>query len=360
MAQVYRIYRRKGVYYSFHGPTGKRESLHTSDKQEARAMIAAKSESVRQPQLNLKLAKVYLSGSDPKSITRTWGEVIQALIETKRGDNQRRWKVFAQHKPCAQLWKRVVIETHPEDFWQALNLGKVSTNKFLRVLHNFAHDMGWLQTPVIPKRQWPKVEYRDKRAITADEHARIIARENNPERKAFYQLAWHTGAAQSDLAHLQAEDVNWNERTISFFRGKTGESVMQSFGEAAAKVLFELPHEGALFPYLATVRAGDRATEFGQRCKGLGIKGISLHCYRYAWAQRARRCGYPERFAMNALGHSSKAVHQAYGKHANVVVPPLEIYEEEFKKKNIVPFVAASVRMSSENATNDLPLQGLG
>jgi hypothetical protein len=51
MAQVYRIYKRKGIYYSFHGPTGKRESLHTSDKQEARAMIAAKSESVCQPQL---------------------------------------------------------------------------------------------------------------------------------------------------------------------------------------------------------------------------------------------------------------------------------------------------------------------
>ncbi len=44
MASVYRIYKRKGIYYSFHGPTGRRESLHTSDKQEARAMIAAKSE----------------------------------------------------------------------------------------------------------------------------------------------------------------------------------------------------------------------------------------------------------------------------------------------------------------------------
>jgi hypothetical protein len=33
------------------------------------------------------------------------------------------------------------------------------------------------------------------------------------------------------------------------------------------------------------VRPGDRATEFKQRCDGLKIKGISLHSYRYAWAE---------------------------------------------------------------------------
>lgn len=48
------------------------------------------------------------------------------------------------------------------------------------------------------------------------------------------------------------------------------------------------------------MRAGDRATEFKQRCACLAITGISLHSYRYAWAERARRCGYPERFAQEA------------------------------------------------------------
>jgi len=32
------------------------------------------------------------------------------------------------------------------------------------------------------------------------------------------------------------------------------------------------------------VRAGDRATEFKQRCRGLGISGITLRSYRSAWA----------------------------------------------------------------------------
>ena len=93
-------------------------------------------------------------------------------------------------------------------------------------------------------------------------------------------------------------------------------------------ILRNLPQRGPLFPYLRRVRAGDRATEFKQRCDGLRIKGISLHSYRYAWAERARTSGYPERFAQEALGHNSKAVHRAYARKAKVIVPALEQYEK--------------------------------
>jgi hypothetical protein len=44
--------------------------------------------------------------------------------------------------------------------------------------------------------------FKDKRAITAEEHADIIARELNPERRDFCELLWLTGAAQSDGACL--------------------------------------------------------------------------------------------------------------------------------------------------------------
>ena len=79
------------------------------------------------------------------------------------------------------------------------------------------------------------------------------------------------------------------------------------------------------------MRANDRATEFRQRCQGLNIQGVSLHSYRYAWAERALQCGYPERFAQQALGHNSKAVHHAYAKHAEVTVPSLEDWETQWK-----------------------------
>jgi integrase len=82
------------------------------------------------------------------------------------------------------------------------------------------------------------------------------------------------------------------------------------------------------------VRANDRATEFRQRCVVLGISGVSLHSYRYAWAERALKCGYPERFAQQALGHNSKAVHHAYSKHAEVTVPSLDDWEKEWGKNS--------------------------
>ena len=90
----------------------------------------------------------------------------------------------------------------------------------------------------------------------------------------------------------------------------------------------KLSAEGVLLPHLSRVRAGDRATEFRSRCRQLGITGVTLHSYRYAWAERAKIVGYPERFAQEALGHNSKAVHRAYAKRALMKIPSLEEYEQ--------------------------------
>ena len=64
---------------------------------------------------------------------------------------------------------------------------------------------------------------------------------------------------------------------------------------------------------------------------------MTLHSYRYAWAERARTCGFPERFAQEALGHGSKAVHRAYAKKAKVLIPPLEDYERKFQAAALSP-----------------------
>ena len=44
------------------------------------------------------------------------------------------------------------------------------------------------------------------------------------------------------------------------------------------------------------------------------------------------KCGYPERFAQQALVHNSKAVHHAYSKHAEVTVPSLDDWEKQWKR----------------------------
>jgi integrase len=311
MKSAFRLTCRSGVYYSFNTTTGARKSLHTCDRAEAVALLAAKTQSEAQSILNLKMAKVYLSASDPKALTRTWRDVLNSLIESKTGENRARWERMDRHKPFSSLWKKIVIQTTAEDFMRCLTSGSVTTNKFLRVLRNFALDFGWLPHPLIPTRHWPAVKYGKKRAITAEEHDRIIARETNPERKAFYELAWCTGTAQTDLANLTDESIDWDEKKLAFSRKKTGTAVVQFFGLETERVLRSLPSSGPLFPYLKQVRAADRATEFKQRCDGLGIVGATLHSYRYAWAERAAKCGYPQRHAMKALGHASKSVAQA-------------------------------------------------
>src|SRR5271170_4255884 len=328
MKQRYSVFLRPwGVYYYQDNTTGKQETLKTRDKDEAFRLVAAKNENEDAPAFSLHLARVYWKAGDPTGATRTWQHVMDEIPKLKTGETQHRWLTAIKDKAFASLRNLVVLETQAEHFLKVLENGSISTNIYLRRIHNFALDMNWLPWPILPKRQWPQVRFKDKRAITIEEHQKIIAAEVNPERKALYQLCWHLGASQGDIASLKGEDVDWRNNTVSFVRKKTGVPVLVHLGAEALNLFKDLPAEGVLFPYLSRVRAGDRATEFGQRCRQLGITGITLHSYRYAWAERAKTCGMPERFAQEALGHNSKAVHRAYAKRALMKIPSLEDYE---------------------------------
>ena len=330
MKRRFILYRRKrgGMFYLEDTQSKKQESLHTKNRADAVSVLNARNESRRQPQLNLQIAKAYLSGTDSNVTTRTWQSAIESLTNSKQGANQHRWQTAARDNAFVPLLPRIIIETPGELLLKVLQCGTVSTNVFLRRLHNFCVDMNWLPWPLIPKRQWPVVRFKEKRAVTLEEHQRIIAAEVNPERKILYQLCWHLGASQGDIANLKGEDVDWQNGTMSFVRKKTGVPVIVHLGTEALNLFKDLPAEGMLFPYLSRVRAGDRATEFGSRCRQLGITGVTLHSYRYAWAERAKTVGYPERFAQEALGHNSKAVHRAYAKRALMKIPSLEDYEQ--------------------------------
>lgn len=342
MKRRYHLYRRaRGVFYCLDTETGKRESLKTKDAVEAQRLVDARNEAGRNPYLNLQLARVYLSAADPVIGARTWADVMKEIVETKQGENERRWSVAIKDKAFDFIRTLPIVETRAEQLLQVLKSGTVSTNVYLRRIHNFAVDMNWLAWPILPKRKWPVVRHGEKRAITLEEHERILAREGNRERRAFYALCWHLGASQMDIANLSAEDMDWSDRTLSFERVKVkwrgGPPPIISIGQEVEAILNELPKTGPIFPYLRTVRSADRATEFKQRCKGLNIEGITLHCYRYAWAERAKKAGMPERFAMQVLGHGSRAVHRAYARKAQVKVPSLEEYERQASQGKVIP-----------------------
>ena len=84
----------------------------------------------------------------------------------------------------------------------------------------------------------------------------------------------------------------------------------------------------------------------------LNISGVTLHSYRYAWAERAKSLGYPERFAQGTLGHARKAIHGSYARNAEVRVPSLEAWEQQLQNKVVkMTFKTEPVRTTAESVS---------
>jgi integrase len=327
MKAKYWLCKRKTVFFSFDSETGKRETLHTSDKEEAKRIIRAKNDAAAQPAINISIAKAYLVGSDPRLVERTWGFVIQEFCAVKKESTRLRRERAIKSPAFNFIRNKRLVETTPEDFYTVLKSGGIFTHRVLRCLHNLAFGMGWILTPILPPKLWPKIEKTSKRAIMPEEHQKIIQAENNAERKLYYEMLWEIGAAQTDGANLKAANIDWKNRLLSYHRQKTGELCMLEIGHRLEALLKKLPTEGSLFPKMAALRDKDRAAEFRRRCRILKIEGVSLHSYRYAWASRAKQFGMPERFAQSALGHASLAVHREYARDGVAICPSLEYYE---------------------------------
>ena len=221
----------------------------------------------------------------------------------------------------------IVVDQAAEDLFAVIKFGGVFANHILRCLHNLALGMGWILAPIIPPKLWPQFKKKRRRAITFEEHQRIIQSENNAERKSYYELLWEIGSAKTDGSNLKTGNIDWEKRLLSYHRQKTDELCVLEIGVRLESILKRLPSEGALFPKISKLKDKDRAAEFRRRCRILKIDGVSLHSYRYAWAARAKRLGMPERFAQSALGHASLAVHREYARDGVAICPSLENYE---------------------------------
>jgi integrase len=338
MKEKFWLCKRKGVFLAFDSSNGRRESLHTKDKEEAKRIIQAKNNATRQPALNVTIARAYLVGADPKLMERTWAFVMQEFCSVGKESTRLRRHRAVKSKAFNPIRNKKLIETMSEDFLNVIRSSGSFTNHILRCLHNLALGMGWLLAPVIAPKMWPKIEKKHKRAITFEEHQKIVyAESNNPERRMYYELLWEIGSAQTDGANLTTANIDWENRVLSYRRQKTGELCMLEIGSRLESLLKSLSSEGPLFPKISALKDKDRAAEFRRRCRVLKIEGISLHSYRYAWASRAKQLGMPERFAQSGLGHGSLPVHRAYAKEGAVICPSLERYEKLRTDGKVIP-----------------------
>jgi integrase len=344
----YRLYRRhNGVFYWQDNGSKKQGTLRTTDRREAERLLNAMNESHRQPTLNLNLARAYLAAHDPKMAARTWQAAMDEMATHGIPTTQERCARGFRSKAYDPIRNKPLVQTTGADLLAIIHTNGNCVAHYLRRLHNLALDLGWLPWPVLAKRAWPKIRSQSKRAITAEEHAAVIASEKNRERRAYYELLFETGAAQTDAANLTAENIAWTSGILVYNRKKLGphsEPARLTIGRKLRALLQSLPRCGDLFPNIKYTSANHRSAEFRRRCRTAGIAGVSLHSYRHAWAQRAKACGYPQRFAQEALGHSSRAVHEAYAKGALVILPALDEYEQVQAAK-IIPLRSTRSRL---------------
>src|ERR1035441_611412 len=246
MKTKYTLFRRNGIYYSQDSATGQQKSLRTRDETEALQLISAHNEAHRQPVLNLQLARAYLTASDPAFVERTWQTVMDQLQARGKDASRTRYANVFKSSAFDGLRHKRLLETTADDFLAMFKDGKVSVICFLKRLHNFAVNLGWLAVPIVAPYLWPKYEPKDRRGLTLDEHQSLLANEQKAEWKLFLELLWETGAAQSDAANFQAEDIDWQTRTVSYFRQKTGSLAQFTISMALAKLLQQLPTTGVM------------------------------------------------------------------------------------------------------------------
>lgn len=350
MKNRFTVFRRGTMFYCEDRTTGQQKSLRTRDEAEAQRIVQAKNDAVKLPQMNLVMAKTYLAAQNPKMITRTWADVMERFCNRSNGNTRMRHERVVRTKPMQFLKCKRLIETTADDFFEALKLGSNSTIAFLQTLHNDALGMGWIPSPVLPRKMWPKMQKKNKRAITEAEHVQLLAAVDD-EWHLYFQLLWLVGAAQTDAANLTDANIDWQNRVLKYDRQKlNGRSLPPAclvIGKGLEEILRQLPSKGPLFPTIAKMDDRSRACFMWKLCKRVGIKGVSLHSYRYSWAERAKVAGIPQRWAQAALGHNSKAVHDAYARNALVVCPPVD----EFMQVNAATTGSPTEQQTVQTAT---------
>src|SRR5450631_2749531 len=107
---------RGSTFYCVDSETGQRFSLKTKDRDAAEQMVLHQNQALRQPTLNLQIAKAYLAGTDSGVATR---DALDAVVETKNGSTKERWFRAAKDKALDAIRKKTIIETQAESLLQA-------------------------------------------------------------------------------------------------------------------------------------------------------------------------------------------------------------------------------------------------
>ena len=159
----------------------------------------------------MQIARAYLTASDPAMAARTWQVVMDQMQTQGKDSSQIRYTRAMKAKAFDGLRHKRLLETNAEDYLRVLKGGQVSVSHFLKRLHNLALGLGWIAVPILAPKLWLKPHFKPKRAITAEEHQRILAAETNRERNLYYQFLWEVRLAPAQDASLAPAVANWRD-----------------------------------------------------------------------------------------------------------------------------------------------------
>lgn len=256
--------------------------------------------------LNLQIAWTYLSATDPQISKRTRHTVMDEMGQTKCGPPKARHNRGMRDTAFDSIRNMPLLETQSHHFLQVLCVGTVSTNMFLVRLHNFALQMNWLPWPILAKKRWPEVTFNEKRAVTRAEHQAILAHENDPARRAFFECCWHSGC--SDRHHEpDGGEYRLGESHRELPSPENRHALDCSIRGYAGARPAGVPRFGSRFPNLVDrpiprFPAGLQTGEDIRRDAPL---------YRYAWAKRGEDLRLSRALRPRSARPSQQAVHRA-------------------------------------------------
>jgi site-specific recombinase XerC len=183
--------------------------------------------------------------------------------------------------------------------------------------------MARIKPPKPAEKLVPVIEVKDLSKLL-----RVVTGSGFEERrdKAIFSLFMDTGMRISEMAGLNLEDIDWDERTID---------VLQAKGRRPRKVRFNRQTRQDLQKYVR-VRAGhphahDEALWLGKRgrllangvyrttqrrCEEAGIAAIHPHQFRHTFADNWLKSGGSEGDLMRLAGWKSRAMTDRYGASA--------------------------------------------
>ena len=176
-----------------------------------------------------------------------------------------------------------------------------------------------------------KVREAEKGVFAHEQVGKLLANAQGDWRRAIL-FAYYTGARLSDIAKMQWESIDLEEKLITFTPTKTGKPLRLPLHSDLQRELLKRPGiaKAYLFPSLAAVKStGGRhglSGQFRAIMEKAGINGVikqredgsravsslGFHSLRHTFASVLANHGVNEETRMKLTGHSTREVHAVY------------------------------------------------